>query len=52
MKDLSSLIEDNELEFTSEFTDAIIQIKSILDTKGIVEVTLLNDGSLTFHFIL
>ena len=40
MKDLSRLIADNELEFATEFSDAIIQIKSILDTKTVVEVIL------------
>ena len=38
MNDLSRLIADDELEFTTEFTDMIIQNKSILDSGSVVEV--------------
>ena len=52
MKDLSRLIEHNELEFATEFTDGIIQIKSIIDTKAVVEVMFIRYSSLNFLFYI
>ena len=40
MKDLSSQVKDNDTEFITEFSDLVIQIKSILDAETVVEVNI------------